>query len=338
MNDSDRNSAVTRALITWFAQNGKDYPWRRTTDPWAILVSEIMLQQTTIPTVLARYEAWMRRFPTPAELALASEEEALRSWEGLGYYRRVRSLRAAASAVCERFGGAFPSEIGELLSLPGIGEYTAGAVRSFAFNLPAPIVDANVSRVLARLDNDPTPIDSTEGRKRHWQRANELLDRENPRLFNSAIMELGQTYCLPAAPDCLLCPCRELCRADNPASLPVKTPRPEWILETHYDLLCVTPLGVLMEKQAGGKRHEGMYRLPRRAKADVRGLRPLATQKYGVTRYRITRHLFATGDPDAARPGEEWIPLARVEELPMASPDRKLLRRFLPPVSSPETD
>ncbi len=329
MNDNDRNAAVTRALVSWFERNGKDYPWRRTTDPWAILVSEIMLQQTTIPTVLARYESWMRRFPTPADLAAASEEEALRSWEGLGYYRRVRSLRATAAAVCERFGGRFPSELVDLLSLPGIGDYTAGAVRSFAFNLPSPIVDANVSRVLARLDNDATPIDSTEGRKRHWQRAAELLDRARPRLFNSAIMELGQTYCLPASPDCLLCPCRELCRAENPASLPVKTPRPEWTLETHYDLLCVTPLGVLMEKQTDGKRHEGMYRLPRRSEEETRGLQRLATQKYGVTRYRITRHLFASDDPSSARPGEEWIPVARLEELPMASPDRKLLRRFI---------
>lgn len=330
MTDTQRNHAIAEALVSWFQRCGKDYPWRRTTDPWAILVSEIMLQQTTIPTVLARYEAWLRLFPTPADLARATEQEALRSWEGLGYYRRVRSLRAVAAAVCERYGGQFPTAHEELLALPGIGDYTAGAVRSFAFNLPSPIVDANVSRVIARLDNDPTPIDSTEGRKRHWRRAAEILDRERPRLFNSAIMELGQTYCLPSGPVCLLCPCRELCRAEDPASLPVKTVRPAPTLEVHYDLLCVANGNLLMEKQAGGKRHEGMYRLPRRTEGETQGLKRLATQKYSVTRYRITRHLFAADEVSRARAAEEWIPLANVEELPMASPDRKLLRRFLP--------
>lgn len=330
MTESERNAAIAEALVSWFERCGKDYPWRRTDDPWAILVSEVMLQQTTIPTVLARYEAWLRLFPTPADLARATEEEALRSWEGLGYYRRVRSLKAVAEAVCERYSGRFPSELDALLALPGIGEYTAGAVRSFAFNLPSPIVDANVSRVIARLDNDPTPIDSSEGRKRHWRRAGEMLDGKRPRLFNSAIMELGQTYCLPSGPDCLLCPCRNLCRAENPASLPVKTARPEPTRETHYNLLCVAKDKILLEKQTGGKRHEGMYRLPQRTESETRNMRRLATQKYSVTRYRITRHLFFSDDPAEAREGEEWVALARVEELPMASPDRKLLRRFLP--------
>lgn len=334
MTETERSAAIAEALVSWFQRCGKDYPWRRTTDPWAILVSEVMLQQTTIPTVLARYEAWLERFPTPGHLAEATEEEALRSWEGLGYYRRVRSLRAVAIAVCERYDGRFPSEIDRLLALPGIGDYTAGAVRSFAFNLPSPIVDANVSRVIARLDDDPTPIDSTEGRKRHWRRAAELLDRNRPRLFNSAIMELGQTYCLPTGPVCLLCPCRELCRAKDPASLPVKTARPEPTLETHYDLLCMANGCLLLEKQGGGKRHEGMYRLPRRSEKETRGLRQLTTQKYSVTRYRITRHLFAASDPDCAREGEEWVSLEHVEKLPMASPDRKLLRRFLPRVEA----
>lgn len=330
MTETERNAAIAETLVSWFQRCGKDYPWRRTTDPWAILVSEVMLQQTTIPTVLARYEAWLRLFPTPADLARATEEEALRSWEGLGYYRRVRSLKAVAQAVCERYGGQFPTEHRELLALPGIGEYTAGAVRSFAFNLPSPIVDANVARVIARLDDDPTPVDSTEGRKRHWRRAEELLDRERPRLFNSAVMELGQTYCLPANPVCLLCPCRDLCRAKDPASLPIKTARPEPTQETHYDILCVAEGKLLLEKQPGGKRHEGMYRLPQRTEGETCGLQRLATQKYSVTRYRMTRHLFASGDPSHARDGEEWVPLERVEQLPMASPDRKLLRRFLP--------
>ncbi|MCD7799553.1 MAG: hypothetical protein LUG84_09180 [Akkermansiaceae bacterium] len=329
MTESERSSAITRALTRWFETSGRSYPWRETRDPWAILVSEVMLQQTTIPAVLNRYAAWMARFPTPAALADATEEEALRSWEGLGYYTRVRSLRAAARAVCKQYGGAFPRDAGLLRRLPGIGEYTAGALLSFAFDLPAPLVDANAARVLTRLDNDFTPADSAEGRRRLRRRAEELLDRRRPRVFNSALMELGQTFCLPHRPDCLLCPCREHCLAENPEALPVKTARPPHVEETHHDLLCVTPRGVLVEKQAEGKRHQGMYRLPRRNAESTRGLPLLCRQKYSVTRYKITRLLYASGDPAQARPGEEWIGTETLEKLPMASPDRKMLRRFL---------
>lgn len=132
-----QTAPLAEALVQWFLAHGRDYPWRRTTDPWAILVSEIMLQQTTIPTVLGRYEAWMRRFPTPAALAAADEQTALRSWEGLGYYRRVRSLKAAAEAIVSRHGGVFPTAEVDIRALPGIGDYTAGAVLSFAYNRPA---------------------------------------------------------------------------------------------------------------------------------------------------------------------------------------------------------
>ena len=145
--------AFRNALVEWFRREGKDYPWRRTTDPWHILVSELMLQQTTIPTVLGRYERWMRQFPTPGHLASVDEQTALRSWEGLGYYRRVRSLQAIAREIVHEFGGEFPDNPEGLKRLPGIGPYTSGALLSFAFNKAAPIVDANVARVLARIDN-----------------------------------------------------------------------------------------------------------------------------------------------------------------------------------------
>lgn len=203
---------------------GKDYPWRRTEDPWHILVSELMLQQTTIPTVLGRYELWMRRFPTPHHLAAVDEQTALRSWEGLGYYRRVRSLQAIAREIVTSFGGTFPSDKEGLKKLPGIGPYTSGALLSFAFNKPAPIVDANVARVLSRIDNYSTAVDSTEGLKYLWARAEELVDPDHAREFNSAIMELGQTYCRISAPDCLLCPVRSFCTAERPETLPVKIP------------------------------------------------------------------------------------------------------------------
>ena len=181
--------AFRNALVEWFRREGRDYPWRRTTDPWHILVSELMLQQTTIPTVLGRYDRWMRQFPTPAHLAAVDEQTALRSWEGLGYYRRVRSLQAIAREIVNEFGGRFPDNAEGLKRLPGIGPYTSGALLSFAFNKAAPIVDANVARVLARIDNYSVPVDSTEGQKYLWSRAESLVDPEHAREFNSAIME-----------------------------------------------------------------------------------------------------------------------------------------------------
>ena len=321
---------IAQKLVDWFTQCGKDYPWRRTTDPWAILVSEIMLQQTTIPTVLGRYEAWMQQFPTPAALAAASEEEALRSWEGLGYYRRVRALQTAARAIVQQHGGHFPTTGDTIRALPGIGDYTVGALLSFAYNHPAPLVDANVSRVFARLFNDSTPVDSPAGRKRHWKWAAELVHQTNPRAYNSALMELGQTICTSGTPDCLLCPLREWCRAENPTTLPVKLPKKKITATEHHDIFQLTSVGLLMEKQTDGKRHEGMYRLPRRAADFCATLPHLADQKYSITRYRVTRHLYRAADDLPTREGEEVIPFERLAAIPMASPDRKILARFIP--------
>lgn len=315
--------------MQWFAHEGRDYPWRRTTDPWAILVSEVMLQQTTIPTVLGRYEAWMQQFPTPATLAAADEQTALRSWEGLGYYRRVRSLRAAALAIVERFGGSFPTEEEAIRALPGIGDYTVGAVLSFAYNRPAPLVDANVSRVFARLFNDHTPVDSPAGRKAHWARAAELVHPTAPRAYNSALMELGQTICTSGEPRCVRCPIREWCTAEHPETLPVKLPKKEVTRLEHCDILCLTPQGLLLEQQGENARHAGMYRLPRRSEAEVAGLEHLADQGYSVTRYKVTRHLYRAAADTAAREGERFIPLTELAQTPLASPDRKIIARFL---------
>ena len=196
--------AFRNALVEWFRREGKDYPWRRTTDPWHILVSELMLQQTTIPTVLGRYERWMRQFPTPGHLASVDEQTALRSWEGLGYYRRVRSLQAIAREIVHEFGGEFPDNPEGLKRLPGIGPYTSGALLSFAFNKAAPIVDANVARVLARIDNYSVPVDSTEGLKYLWTRAENLVDPEHARQFShhgiGADLLQDQRAGLPALP------------------------------------------------------------------------------------------------------------------------------------------
>lgn len=322
-------SDFAQALVDWFGKQGRDYPWRRTTDPWAILVSEVMLQQTTIPTVLARYEAWLAQFPTPASLAAADEQAALRSWEGLGYYRRVRSLRAAAIALCEQHGGRFPGDEAALRALPGIGDYTVGALLSFAWNRPAPLVDANVSRVFARVFNDPTPVDSPAGRRRHWELAARLVHPGNPRAYNSALMELGQTLCTTGSPTCLLCPVRAYCTATTPEELPVKLPKKEITAIEHWDIWHCTADGLLMEKQPDGKRHEGMYRLPRRTAAEITSLPHLCDQKYSITRFKVTRHLHRA-DTATPQAGECYIPLADLPHTPMASPDRKLVQKYIP--------
>ena len=325
----DNSSDFSESLVAWFLQHGRRYPWRETCDPWFILVSEVMLQQTTIPTVLGRYGEWMRRFPNPAALASVSEQEALRSWEGLGYYRRVRALQAAAKAVVEQYGGTFPRDETALRALPGIGEYTAAAVLSFAFNIPAVLIDANVARVLARLYDDPTPIDTTVGRRVLRRRAEELLHRNNPRAYNSALMELGQTYCTPGAPLCLGCPVRTFCRAKDPTSLPVKKQERTISSLEHWDIWCLTEQGLLLELQPPSARHAGMYRLPQRPREFAETLPHLRDQTYSVTRYKVTRHIHRACVTVVPRASEHFISLSRLEALPLASPDRKIIRALL---------
>ena len=164
-----------RRLQRWFKLRGRDLPWRRTRDPYAILVSEFMLQQTQVATVIPYYQRWLDRFPDFAALARARQSDVLHAWQGLGYYARARHLHAAGKFVMENFGGALPSDAAKIAQLPGVGRYTAGAIASFAFDLSEPIVDANIARVLARLTNWQDPIDSSTGRAHLWQTATELL-------------------------------------------------------------------------------------------------------------------------------------------------------------------
>ncbi len=321
---------IAEALVAWFEREGLDLPWRRTTDAWAILVSEFMLQQTTISTVLGRYEAWMQQFPTPEALAIVSEQDALRSWEGLGYYRRVRSLQRIAKLLVDEYDGVMPQDAEQIRRLPGIGDYTLGALLSFAYNISAPLVDANVSRVLARLTNDPTPIDSTEGRKTHWKLAAQLVHPWNARAYNSAIMELGQRICTLREPSCLLCPVQKYCQAENPCELPVKQQKKPITQLVHHDIFCLHPeKGLLLLRQRKGKRHEGMYRFPARDAEELAAYELMTTQTYSVTRYKVTRHLYRVPEDALIRAeGEEFIPIAQLKDIPMASPDRKLITRF----------
>jgi A/G-specific adenine glycosylase len=211
---SERDLSLVRSrLIDWYESRKRDLPWRRTKDPYAIWVSEVMLQQTQVKTVLGYYERWMQRFPTVKALAAADDADVLHAWQGLGYYSRARRLLAGARAVSERHAGKLPRDVDALLALPGIGPYSAGAIASIAFGLREPIVDGNVVRVLCRLfalEGDPAKAPLKQAL---WRLARELVPAEKPSEFNQSLMELGATICTPTSPRCAECPVAKQCRA-----------------------------------------------------------------------------------------------------------------------------
>ena len=219
-------------LIDWYEMNHRILPWRETTDPYKIWISEIILQQTRVAQGMEYYQRLVTRFPDIQSLADANEDEVLLYWQGLGYYSRARNMHAAAkiAASSKLFNKVQDSSTlyDQLRELPGVGDYTAGAIASFAFNLPYPALDGNVYRVLSRLYDCEIAFDTTQGKKHFRQLAEDLLDREHPRLFNSAIMELGALHCVPTAPDCSTCPINTWCKAleNNTVNLlPVRKPR-----------------------------------------------------------------------------------------------------------------
>lgn len=200
-------------LIRWYEENGRQLPWRDTRDPYRIWISEVILQQTRVAQGLDYFRRFTDRFPDVASLAAAEEDEVLKYWQGLGYYSRARNLHAAAQEIVSKFDGVFPSGYQDVLSLKGIGEYTAAAICSFAWRQPYAVVDGNVYRVLARVFGVDLPIDSSAGKKYFTELASKLLDRKHPDLYNQAIMDFGALQCVPQSPACLFCPFRDQCAA-----------------------------------------------------------------------------------------------------------------------------
>jgi len=205
------NSSFSTQLEQWYTAFGRDLPWRRTRDPYLIMLSEYILQQTQVSQGMDYYHRFAERFPTADSLAEASEEEVLRLWQGLGYYSRARHLHAAAKQIAE--AGRFPRDYGFVRALPGIGDYTAAAIMSLAFDEPYAVLDGNAGRVLARHFGISEPVDSTQGKKLLRALADEMLDRQHPALYNQAIMDFGALQCKPSAPDCESCPIAESCLA-----------------------------------------------------------------------------------------------------------------------------
>lgn len=203
--------ALRQRLLQWYAEQGRDLPWRRTHDPYAIWISEIMLQQTQVKTVIPYYTRWLESLPAIADLAAADQNQVLKLWQGLGYYARARNLHQAAQQMMTHHRGEFPHTLSEVLALPGIGRTTAGGILSAAFNQPISILDGNVKRVLTRLIALKRPVKKAS--KPLWHVSDQVLDPVQPGVFNQALMDLGATVCLPRMPDCGACPWSDFCRA-----------------------------------------------------------------------------------------------------------------------------
>jgi A/G-specific adenine glycosylase len=322
-----------QAICAWFAAEGKDYPWRRTEDPYAILVSEMMLQQTQVATVLGRryFEKWMERFPTPASLAVAEEAEILRLWEGLGYYNRARNLQKTARMIVEAHGGSFPQSAAELLKLPGLGRYTAGAVATFAYDAPEAIIDANIARVLARLFRFEAPIDDEAGKQQLWSWAEQLVPKRDARCYNSGLMELGQRICTPRQPDCESCPVRDFCASRNhgPERLPLKQAQKASVAVEEHVAWAQDGPRILLHQEAG-QRRRGLWKLPERSEAFfTETLAPVIHRAvYTITHHRVQLRVYETGK---IRPsdGEIWMPFSDIPSLPMPSPFRRVFQALL---------
>ena len=256
---------VSDILLSWFAREGRDLPWRRTRDPYRIWLSEVILQQTRVAQGLEYYLRFTERFPDIAALAAAPEDEVLKLWQGLGYYSRARNLHAAARQVMSRFGGVFPATYGEVRALPGVGDYTAAAVCSIVYDAPCAVLDGNVYRVLARLFDIGIPIDTTAGKRTFAELAQLQLDTSRLGLYNQAIMDFGALQCTTAQPRCGDCPLAGRCLALAAGTVgvrPVKQGRAK-VRDRWFNYLHVTCGGqTLLHRRGGGDIWQGLYEFP----------------------------------------------------------------------------
>lgn len=319
--------AFRSGLLRHFDQHKRDMPWRRTRDPYRIWVSEVMLQQTRVDTVKPYYERWMNRFPDVQALAVAPVDEVLKAWEGLGYYSRARNLHAAARLVREQHNGQLPGTYAALRELPGIGDYTAGAVASVAFAQPEPVVDGNVSRVLHRLCDEPR----MSARELRAQAA-ALVAPDRPGDFNQAMMELGSIVCTPRAPRCDVCPVRDWCRAfargtqlERPAPKPPKAiPHREFTVV----VLRNAKGEVLLRKRPPKGLLAGLWEFPELERlADFRlTLKEHGTVAHVFSHFRATYHVVsaATRRTRLSAPDLEWFTNAEIRALALPTAQRRI--------------
>jgi A/G-specific adenine glycosylase len=281
-----------------------------------------MLQQTQVATVIPYYKEWLRRYPTAAALASASEGDVLHAWQGLGYYSRARNVRAAAIAVGQK---QFPRSPDTIRQLPGVGRYTANAVATFAFNQAVPIVEANIARVLSRLFDLQTPIDTNAGREQLWAYAGQLLPRRNAREHNSALMELGALVCR-TRPKCGVCPVERFCRTTAPALLPRKKPRRALQLRTENHSFITRGGRILLERSTD--RWRGMWILPHLNRPDSKCL-PLHRSHFPFTHHRITLAVYRGSGTEKQNATRRWFSRGELASIPLPSPHRRALTDIL---------
>jgi A/G-specific adenine glycosylase len=355
-------SAIVKNLLDWFSQNARDLPWRRTQDPYAIWVSEIMLQQTQVKTVLPFWERWIRELPTIEAVAKASPDKIHKLWEGLGYYTRVRNLQKAAQMILETHRGVFPKKFDEVLALPGIGRYTAGAICSIAFNQPTPILDGNVVRVLTRIFGIEKNPREKETNQRLWQLAGDLVInakaqktqrnfktdkpeiQQNCSHLNQSLMELGALVCTPRNPQCLICPVKKLCVAfkeNRTEELPNLGKR-EAATARRFVAFVMEHRGKFLVRQRPEKVvNAHLWEFPN---VELNGhasnpaevfesqfgftppeLQPLPRVKHSITRYRITLEAFRVALKKAPKTQEgKWLSHAQFDSVAFTAAHKKL--------------
>jgi A/G-specific adenine glycosylase len=361
-----RLAAFPELLLDWYADKQRDLPWRKTRDPYAVWVSEMMLQQTQVATVIPYWTRWMERFPTVVALAESPLDDVLKHWQGLGYYARARNLHRAAQVVVEKHDGSFPIVFDEVLALPGIGRYTAGAVCSIALGQDVPIVDANVIRVLCRVFGVPGDPKSPKVQERLWELATELIPSGQARDFNQGMMELGALVC-GSKPRCGVCPVQAVCygfEAGLQESLPAFAPKPAFTTQTDVSALIEHPSGdgrlLLIQRPPDGL-WGGLWEFPRltaepdetRAQAAIRaaweilGLavrvrteEPVATVRHGVTTRKITlvgvECVLEAGEPEARGCAAwAWVSLTDVDKYALSSPQVRLATQLKERMAQP---
>lgn len=348
-------SLISSLLLTWYESNARSLPWRGRADSYAVWVSEIMLQQTRVETVIPYFERWMRRFPTLESLAGASQQDVLVAWEGLGYYSRARNLQYTAQIIMDKYGGKLPCDVRLLRKLPGIGRYTAAAIASIAFGLDEPALDGNIRRVLARLFDVTEDARSPQGERKLWELAAANLPTGRAGDYNQALMDLGASICIPRAPDCLRCPLSGECQAYR---LGVQELRPVLAKKPaipHYQVTAAIltrgdqvliarrpPHGLLggLWEFPGGKQQEGED-LPaclRREIMEELGVHISIGNSFGVyqhafTHFRITLHAFCctlqTGEPQPIQAAELcWVNPVMLKNYPMGKVDRQIAHKL----------
>ena len=338
--EPDRLIRMRRALLEWYRANRRDLPWRRSADPYAIWVSEIMLQQTRVAVVVERYQSFLERFPTLVSLALAPEEDVLAQWSGLGYYRRARMLHKAAQFVARHHQGNLPTRTEELRTLPGIGAYTAAAIASIAFGERVAVVDGNVERVLCRLEGweHGKGMGASVLRRKIEEQAADLVDPDHPGDFNQALMELGATVCLPRGPQCLVCPVRADCKTRGehqtaPRAKMLSREVAYALTVRHGHRLGNSNREVLLEQRPAELTvMPGMWELPSLKDAVVPEGELRMTVRHAIMQVNYYVRIRTVFEDDAAEltvaGGERrWVLLSEADQLPLTGLARKVLKR-----------